>query len=354
MDSVQAFEAQRPHLLALAYRMLGDIGRAEDVVQDAWFRWQQHAEIVETPRAFLVKVVARLCLNELSSARARREEARGDRLPEPVDLNETAIGRIESIDRISMAFLVLLQRLTPAERAALLLHEVYDFEHREISTLLNRSEAACRQLVARARAHVAVEPATVVESQEEHSRLLRAFADALAGGDHRRLLAMLAGDATAVIDAGPNGARLGRIRNVGRPVVGARRIAALLGAVSRAGLPGAITECELNGAPALVRRVDGVAVSAITVVISGGLIERMFIQIDAARLGHLGRDRSPISHASTSRLGAVPGPLPEEAPVGAVPGAEDEHVATTHDLVQPRRPGRRDVAVHVDRGPWPH
>jgi RNA polymerase sigma-70 factor (ECF subfamily) len=291
MDSVQAFEAQRPHLLALAYRMLGDLGRAEDIVQDAWFRWQQHADTVDTPRAFLVKVVTRLCLNELSSARARREEARGDRLPVPVDLNETAIGRIESIDRISMAFLVLLQRLTPAERAALLLYEVYDLEHREISTVLNRTEAACRQLVARARAHVAVEPAHVVESYEEHQRLLHAFAGALADGDHQRLIAILARDATAVVDTGPSGGRLGRIRNVGRPVVGARKIAAFFVAVSRVGLPGSITECELNGGPALVRRVDGVAVSAIMLATSGGLIDRLFIQTDAAHLRRIGRDR---------------------------------------------------------------
>ena len=135
----ETFEAHRPELVALAYRMLGDVGRAEDVVQEAWLRWSGRAEGVDAPKAFLVKTVANLCLNELDSARARREESRGDRLPEPIDLGESGLGRVEAIDRISMAFLVVLQRLTPAERAALLLHDVFDFSHGEIGALLDRA-----------------------------------------------------------------------------------------------------------------------------------------------------------------------------------------------------------------------
>lgn len=128
-------------LLALAYRMLGgDFGRAEDLVQEAWLRWQRNEEPVDSPRAFLVRIVTRLCLNELASARARREESRGDRLPEPIDTNDLGLERIELLDQVSMAFLVLLRRLTPAERAALLLHDVFDFDHAEIATLLEKSE----------------------------------------------------------------------------------------------------------------------------------------------------------------------------------------------------------------------
>src|SRR5215468_8797205 len=137
--------------------MLGDLARAEDVVQDAWMRWQGHASDVDAPKAFLLKVVTRLCLNEMGSARARREESRGDRLPEPVDLDDSGFGRAEMLDQISMAFLVVLQRLTPAERAALLLHDVFDLSHREIGELLQKREAASRQLLSRARENVAEE-----------------------------------------------------------------------------------------------------------------------------------------------------------------------------------------------------
>jgi RNA polymerase sigma-70 factor (ECF subfamily) len=288
-DPVQVFEAHRPGLLALAYRMLGDLGRAEDTVQEAWLRWHDRAASVDAPRAFLLKVVTRLCLNELGSARARREESRSDRLPEPVDLNEAGLGRIENIDQISMAFLVVLQRLTPAERAALLLHDVFDLDHAEIASLLQRSEAACRQLVARARANVAAERRVLEASQDEHRRLLRAFAKALADGDHEGLFRMLAEDAVLVVDAGREGTRVGRIRNAGRPIFGARKIAALFAAVARVGLPGVIVECELNGQPAIVRVVHGKPVSATLLAVANGKIQRAFVQTDGSRLAHLGR-----------------------------------------------------------------
>src|ERR1700682_867291 len=155
IDDAQTFEAHRPALLALAYRMLGDLARAEDTVQEAWVRWQNRQGDVDASKAFLLTTVTRLCLDELGSARARREESRSDRLPEPVDLDESGLGRVEMIDQISMAFLVLLQRLTPAERAVLLLHDVFDMRHAEIGALRGKSDAACRQLLKRARENVA-------------------------------------------------------------------------------------------------------------------------------------------------------------------------------------------------------
>jgi RNA polymerase sigma-70 factor (ECF subfamily) len=279
-------------MLALAYRMLGDMARAEDAVQEAWLRWRDHAAGVEAPRAFLLKVVTRLCLNELGSARARREESRSDRLPEPVDLDDAGLGRVESIDHISMAFLVVLQRLTPAERAALLLHDVFDLDYDEISALLHKSGAACRQLVTRARANVTEDRRELEASKDEHRRLLRAFAKAVAEGDQQGLFQMLAEDAAVVVDAGPTGARLGRIRNTGRPVFGARRIAAFLTAVARQGLPGVVVERELNGLPALVRVVGGRPVSATLLSVADGKIQRAFVQTDMRRLTHLGRPAS--------------------------------------------------------------
>src|SRR5262249_41383494 len=136
---LEVFESHRPALLGLAYRMLGDVGRAQDIVQDAWLRWHKRDVAVDSPKAFLVTVVTRLCLSELGSARARREESRSDRLPEPVDLVEGGIARLEELEHLSMAIMVVLERLTPAERAVLLLHEVFDFPHEEIAKLVSRS-----------------------------------------------------------------------------------------------------------------------------------------------------------------------------------------------------------------------
>src|SRR5207237_6499737 len=128
-----------------------------------------------SPKAELVKVGTRLCLNELGSARARREESRPDRLPEPITLDERGVGRVEVLDQISMAFLVVLQRLTPAERAVLLLRDVFEFDYSEIAALVDRTEAACRKLLERARDNVAKEKRLFAASPEAHRRLLTAF-----------------------------------------------------------------------------------------------------------------------------------------------------------------------------------
>jgi RNA polymerase sigma-70 factor (ECF subfamily) len=288
-DDLAQFEAHRPALRALAYRMLGDLSHAEDVVQEAWLRWQGRSVVVDAPRAFLVQTVTRLCLNELDSARARREESRGDRLPEPVDLGLVGGDVVEDLDRISMAFLVLLQRLSPAERAVLLLHEVFEMSHAEIGGLLGRSEAACRQLLGRAREHLASETRGTQASRDEHRRLLLAFVQASRSGEMDRMLSLLAEDATLVIDTGPEGKRVGRIRNVGRPVEGAKRIAAFLAAVARQSPSfGELRECVLNGEPAVVTLQGGRPGAAILVSVSGGRICRVFVQVDPRRLGHLG------------------------------------------------------------------
>ncbi len=289
IDDAQIFEAHRPALLALAYRMLGDMARAEDTVQETWVRWQNRRSDVEEPKAFLLTTVTRLCLDELGSARARREESRGDRLPEPVDLDESGIGRVEMMDHISMAFLVLLQRLTPAERAVFLLHDVFDMTHGEIAALLGKSDAACRQLLGRARKNVAAEKRVFQTSREEHRRLLMAFVRAAADGEHDRLLELLAQDAVLIADAGPGGTRYGRIRNVGRPVVGRTKIAALMEAAARQKLPPVeIQERVLNGEPAAVAFRDGRAVAAFLISVADGEIRHVFMQTDPERLRHLG------------------------------------------------------------------
>ena len=288
-QDTEAFESLRPDLLTLAYRMLGEMGRAEDTVQEAWVRWQKRTVEVDSPRAYLVRVVTRLCLNELGSARARREESRPDRLPEPVVLDEREPGRVEVLDQVSMAFLVVLQRLTPAERAVLLLHDVFDFSHAEIAELLERTDAACRQLLARARRDVAAERRALTASSDEHRRLLGAFLKAARAGDVDELKTLLASDAVMIADGGPAGVRIRGVRNLPRPLVGSGKIAAFVAAFSRRpSAPLETRECELNGRPAIVGFRAGRPVVAILLSVADGRIRRIFLQADPERLERVG------------------------------------------------------------------
>src|SRR3954468_20132918 len=211
MDRVRAnsdlaeFEPLRPELTGLAYRMLGDFGRAQDIVQEAWLRWHQRQVEAESPKAFLITIVTRLCLNELDSARARREESRGDRLPEPVQLGEVGLDRVETVEQVSMAFLVILERLSAAERATFLLHDVFDFTHDEIAPLVSRTPAACRKLLERAREKMIAGRRLVTASRHEHERLLDGFLRSVSTGNVAAIVELLAEDALIVTDGGASG-----------------------------------------------------------------------------------------------------------------------------------------------------
>jgi RNA polymerase sigma-70 factor (ECF subfamily) len=281
------FESHRALLVAHAYRMLGDLGLAEDMVQDAWLRWESRRVEVDSPRAYLVTLVTRLCLNELDSAKSRREESRSDRLPEPIDLDEGGIGRVEMLDQVSMAFLVVLQRLTPAERAVLLLRDVFDFGYDEIAALVGKSEAACRKLLERARENVATEKRLFSTSPEVHRRLLAAFTEAATGGDLDALLTMLADDAVMITDGGPGGRSARGVRNLPVPLRGARRIAAFIAATARDS--DLVVEIhELNGQPALVFYDQDAPFAALLLGVADGRIHRVFFHADLARLRYLG------------------------------------------------------------------
>jgi len=289
-SDLEIFQAHRPTLLALAYRMLGEVGRAEDIVQDAWLRFERRRVEVHTPKPYLIRIVTRLCLNELDSARARKEESRGDRLPEPVDLKRCGLEHIEGLDQISMAFVVLLQRLTPAERAVLLLHEVFDLDHAEIASLVAKSELACRQLLKRAREHVASERRALTVSHEVHQRLLRAFLQAASSGDTDAVARLLTEDVVLVADAGPDGGTYGRVRNLPGPIVGAKKVAAFVAAVTPQGADGLIVEIhELNGLPGIVILRDGHPMATIMVSATDAAIRGIFIQANPKRLQHVGR-----------------------------------------------------------------
>ena len=282
------WEAERPRLLALAYRMLGDLSRAEDMVQEAWIRWIGRNEEARDPRAYLVAVVTRLCLNELTSARARKEESRSDRLPEPVDLEESGLFRVEVGDDVSMALLVMLQRLSPAERAVLLLHDVFDFGHAEIADLVGKSSAASRKLLERARANVAEEKRFLTASRDEHARLLQAFFRAATNGDVGSLVSLLAEDAVLTTDGGPAGRVEAGVRNLPTPLQGASRIAAFIRATAGRDATLEFGIRDLNGRPALLIRRGGKPFAALTLAVADGRIQRLYFHADPARLRRVG------------------------------------------------------------------
>jgi len=257
------------------------------MVQEAWLRWDGRHEEVASPRAYLVTLVTRLCLNELDSAKTRREESRGDRLPEPVDLDAGGIGRMEVLDQISMAFLVVLQRLTPAERAVLLLRDVFDFDYKEIAALVDKSEPACRKLLERARENVATEKRSFSTSREAHQRLLLAFTQAASAGDLDALVAMLTEDAVLITDGGPGGRRVAGVRNLQAPLQGAARIAAFVAATARSSdLQSEVR--ELNGQPAIVFYDEDTPFAALLLAVADNRIHRVFFHADAERLRYLG------------------------------------------------------------------
>lgn len=214
-------------LRALAYRMLGSRAEAEDIVQEAWLRWAEVDEAtVQNAGAFLTRMVTNLCLDQLRSAAARREQYVGVWLPEPMLEDEALFGwapgpekQAEFAQDVSVAFLLALERLSPLERAAFLLHDVFDLDYDEICRHLDRSEASCRQLVARARKHVKADYARREVAKEEADRLVEAFMAAVRSQDVSALATLLSEDAVMLADGG------GKVSAVPRPLHGAERIA---------------------------------------------------------------------------------------------------------------------------------
>jgi RNA polymerase sigma-70 factor (ECF subfamily) len=198
---IDAFEAQRPRLTRLAYRMLGSVAEAQDVVQDAWLRWTRAGEGVSDPAAWLVRAVTRLCIDRLRKAKAERAAYRGPWLPEPLiePLSEDPVERAEDV---SVAFLLALERLSPLERAVFLLHDVFEQDYADVAGTLERSEAAVRQLASRAREHVKAARPRFTVSDAEIKRLSAAFVAAAATGDVEALSQVLTEDAILVSDGG--------------------------------------------------------------------------------------------------------------------------------------------------------
>lgn len=251
---VEAFEAQRPRLIRLAYRMLGSVAEAEDVVQDAWLRWTRTEEAVRDPAGWLVRTVSRLCIDRLRSAKVQREAYRGPWLPEPL-IEELGVDPLERAEDVSVAFLLALQRLSPLERAVFLLHDVFDEDYAAIAETLGRNEAAVRQLAVRARAHVKDSKPRFTVSEEEAAKLAAAFMAAAAQGDMAALSAVLAEDAVMMTDGG--GKRIASLR----PLIGREDILRLLEGISwRSGgtalWPLSFRAVRINGYPGVIMERD--------------------------------------------------------------------------------------------------
>ena len=273
----EAFEAHRPMLFGVAYRMLGSAAAAEDIVQDAYLRARAtDARDVRSLRAYFVTIVTRLCLDELKSARTRRQAYVGPWLPEPVPTGNGDLLSPEATmaerESISLASLVLLERLSPVERAAFLLREVFAYDYVEIARVVGRSEAACRQAFRRARLRLAEGRRRFRATAEEHRRMTVSFLKAAGEGDLEALVALLAEDVVAWMDGG--GRRPGTARN---PIAGADRVARFIAGIVAGSAQwsdaGRIELAEVNGELGVILRDPAGAPAGVVVLeVAGGCV----------------------------------------------------------------------------------
>ena len=286
-DAAGGFEAHRRHLMGLAYRMLGSLAEAEDAVQEAYLRW--HAtdrDAVENTRAYLSRVVTRLCLDQLKSARVRRESYVGPWLPEPV-IDEAALAAESASDYahdLSVALMLALERLSPLERAAFLLHDVFEVDFAEVARTLGRGEAACRQLATRAREHVRRARPRFAVSPGEGERLALAFRAAAVSGDAAALAKLLAADAVLYSDGG------GKRQAALNPIRGSDKIIRFFAGIARkAPTVGQwqIRSTLVNGAPGLTLREPDGAKQTIAFDIEGDRIAAIYIVLNPEKLRHI-------------------------------------------------------------------
>jgi|SRR5579859_3579698 len=284
---IETFLEYRPLLLSIAYRMLGSMADAEDLVQDTFIRWQTSSDAdVRSPRAYLVTIVSRLCIHQLESARSQREQYVGPWLPEPVSTGTTAdpLDASELQESLSMAFLLLLERLTPVERAAFLLHDVFGYGYEELVRIVDKSEATCRQIVHRARMHITANRPRFDPAPEQHERLLREFVAATSSGNLQGLVSVLSSEVILYSDGG------GKANASLRPLYGATNVARfIMGAIAKS-VPKEVSVAieTVNGQPGVVYRLPhGSAGCVLSVVISADRISEILVVTNPDKLAHV-------------------------------------------------------------------
>jgi RNA polymerase sigma factor (sigma-70 family) len=278
---------ERRHLLSLAFRMLGTVAEAEDAVQETYIRWYRMSpaerDQIEVPRAWLTRVASRICLDLLGSARARRERYVGPWLPEPVPGTAFAESPVDPADQVTLddsvstALLVVLESMTPAERVAFVLHDVFAVPFPEIAEIVGRTPAACRQLATSARARVQKSPSRAIP-RDEHDRVVRAFAAASQAGDFQTLISVLDPDVVLRSDGG------GRVSAARNPVVGADRVARFLFGILGRRDGREVLEQETSDGLGFALWDEGRIVSVTTLEVSGGRITDVRIMMNPDKL----------------------------------------------------------------------
>ena len=282
MARIEDFERYRSLLFSIAYRMLGSVTDAEDIVQEAYLRWREAPEAeIRSPKSYLSAVVTRLSIDRLRSARVQREEYVGPWLPEPLvsERIEEVSDSIELDESLSIAFLVLLESLNPVERAVFLLREVFDYDYEEISRLVGKSEDNCRQIAHRARQSVAARRPRFERSPEQEQRLTRQFLEACMSGDMEGLVGLLSEDVTLWSDGG------GKVAAAPYPIHSPERVARFLLGVLRTVPPDfSARPVQINGGPGVVGYVDGHPTSVVALDVADGRLRGVRIVVNPEKL----------------------------------------------------------------------
>jgi RNA polymerase sigma-70 factor (TIGR02957 family) len=292
---VEAFEAHRPHLISVTYRMLGSLAEAEDVVQEAWLRWDRTDRTdIANVRAFLVRMTTRLAIDRLRRLKARRESYIGPWLPEPVLTDRDVAEDIELAESVSLALLVVLETLSPLERAVFVLREAFGHSHAEIGEIIGRNEATVRQLARRAREHVQQRQPRFDADQATRRRVTEQFLAACNNGDVAALMAILAPGVTLYADSG------GRVRAPRRPIVGADKVARFFLAVWKTpyhdwpavveGLDLEVQVGQVNDGPAILVTAGERPIGVLTLDVADGVVQALRLVANPDKLAGLSRE----------------------------------------------------------------
>lgn len=324
-SAAEVFDGQRDFLVGVAYRVLGSVADAEDAVQDAWLRWAGcDLRTIADPRAFLVTVTTRLALDRLRRERTRRESYIGAWLPEPLPTGPDVAADVERAESVSLALLVVLETLSPLERAVFVLREAFGYSHAEVAAILGRNEAAVRQLARRAREHVEARRPRFAADEAARSRVTARFLAACQGGDLPALLDLLAPDVTLVADSG------GRTLAPARPLRGAWRVSRFLESVATpertarflasAGIePGAepqVALIHLNGGPAIVASAAGRPFTVVLLDVADNTVRAVYLITNPQKLAALARN-APWAAPTADAAGEWPGGSANPAAEGA-------------------------------------